>query len=331
MSTKYETSKIDNKQYCVANGQFSRHLKAHNHSRQSYYETYITGFTPLCDCGKSRTFYAKNLSYAKTCGHHACVNKEQSKSKQNWTNKQRQNFIDNKAKTLATKPKEFWEESVKKAQKTQIEKYGKLASQTNEQKEKARRTKLEKYGDPTYNNAAKSAEANRSKSLKEQEVINQKRRETNLERFGVENTFMKPGVKSKSARSNSLGKEFVMPSGRTVRVRGHEDIVLEKLLEIYSETEILLDDTKVNYSLPVFEYVNVERQHWKYYPDFYIPSENKIIEVKSRWWWDAKGDPRYAGRLENNKRKWKAVTEQGYNYELWLFDSKDKYEIKHKI
>jgi hypothetical protein len=65
----------------------------------------------------------------------------------------------------------------------------------------------------------------------------------------------------------------------------------------------------------------------KYYPDIYIPKENKIIEVKGRWWWDGNGIEKYKSRLVNNLKKRSAVLDTGYNYEVWLFEDRKNYRI----
>lgn len=192
---------------------------------------------------------------------------------------------------------------------------------------KSKLTKLERYGISSYNNSKQSASKNKNKSVEEKNIINEKRRKTNLELHEVANCFFKAGVKEKSAASNSKGKEVVLPSGKIVRLRGYEDLVISILLKSYNEDQLVIDDMLQQYQIPIFSYVNVNQHTAHYYPDIYIPSENKIIEVKSRWWWDGNGNPKHSSRLENNLRKRKAVIAKGYNYELWLYQDKKNYKI----
>ena len=53
-----------------------------------------------------------------------------------------------------------------------------------------------------------------------------------------------------------------------------------------------------------------------FYPDIYIPSENKIIEVKSTFTYDK--------FEEKNEEKLTSTAAQGYNIEYWIFNKKGK-------
>jgi hypothetical protein len=145
MNTKfYVISKIDNKQYCRKNGQFTRHLRTHGLTYKDYYETYITGVTPVCACTKPLTFYQKDESYAKSCGSPKCVGKNVSVTKQSWTEEQVLQDLINKKKAAYSRTKEEVAEQVAKSKATQIAKYGMLATQTEEFKAEASATKLKK-------------------------------------------------------------------------------------------------------------------------------------------------------------------------------------------
>ena len=62
-----------------------------------------------------------------------------------------------------------------------------------------------------------------------------------------------------------------------------------------------------------------------YYPDIFIPAEQRIIEVKSRWWFDSNGGDKYATRLENNMRKRQAALDAGYKFEFWIINDKASF------
>jgi hypothetical protein len=325
--TKYITSKINQQLYCKSNGQFTRHLHKHKLTYKDYYEIYETYFTPLCLCLKPLSFYQKTESYANSCGDPICVGKNISLTKQNWTTKQRQIDSEHKQKAAARRTPEQIQAQIEKTSKTFQEKYGvKWATQSDEYKEKSKKTKLERYGNEYYAGWEKSAEKNRNKTIKEQDEINDKRRQTNLERFGVENVFLLPNNKSKVNKGNSSIKKYILPSGKIIGIRGYEHIVLDQLLQTYNETDLQVHDDLSDYVIERFEYQSVDRKRL-YYPDIYISKENLIIAVKSEWWWNGKLDLRYKSRLENNLRKRQAVIDNGYRFQLWLFDNKYTYRI----
>jgi hypothetical protein len=324
----YITSMIDNNQYCKTNGQFTRYLRKHQLTYQQYFETYVSKNSPKCECGKPLTFYQKTETYANSCGDPRCVGKTVSLIKNNWTDEQRHKDSKNKklAATLRTDDQKYTQ--YLKAKQTFQQKYGvEWGSNLDTQKEKSRNTKKERYGLETYNNSKQTSIAWQNKTDKERTNIVNKRRKTCLSRFGVENALMKPEARTKSAKSNSKGKEFILPSGKVIGIRGYENTVIDKLLENYSEGDLKFDDRLSEYTLPVFDYVNMNQHTMKYYPDIYIKAENKLIEVKSRWWWEGNGAEKYKSRLENNLRKKDAVLTAGYNYEVWLFSTKTNYEV----
>ena len=60
-----------------------------------------------------------------------------------------------------------------------------------------------------------------------------------------------------------------------------------------------------------------------YYPDIYIKSLNKIIEVKSTW--------TYKMYKEKNIAKWNATINSGYEFEVWVFNNKGECKIINKF
>jgi hypothetical protein len=325
---KYIESKIDNVRYCMSNGQFTKHLRSNDLNYQQYHEKYITGIARTCECGQPLKFYQHTHKYANSCGDSVCIGKLVSSTKKSWSHDQKQQDSANKRISAANKTPEQIQVQVEKSKETFREKYGvEWATQSEDYKSRARATKLARYGNEYHNGNKKTKQAWQSKTKKEISEIVNKRRFTCLERYGVENALMKPESRINSAKANSKGREYTLPSGRVIGVRGHEDAAISILLKTYSESDLLIDDRKIKYQLPVFECIDHRRHILKYYPDIYIPKENKIIEVKSPWWWDGKGSDRYKSRLKNNLRKKDAVLAAEYQYEVWLFTDKNTYEI----
>lgn len=324
----YVTSKIDNKDYCKTNGQFTRHLKKNELTYQTYYEKYVTGKPMTCSCGKPLTFYQPTETYANSCGDPVCVGKLIKDTKANWTDEQRLSDSQNKKKWAATRTKEDKEKTRDARKQTNNERYGvDYTTQSNQMMDKSKISKKERYGDEFYSNPTLTSKSWKAKSATEIESITDKRQQSCLERYGVANPFFLPDVRKKSAIANSIGREFALPSGKIIRVRGHEDIAITKLLEQYTEENLIVDDTLAAYNLPVFTYSDNRKHKLRYYPDIYIPKENKIIEVKARWWWDGNGIEKYRNRLDKNLKKRQSVLAEGYVYEVWLFADRKNYRI----
>jgi hypothetical protein len=66
----------------------------------------------------------------------------------------------------------------------------------------------------------------------------------------------------------------------------------------------------------IFCKLKYENKNKKYYPDLYIVSENKIIEVKSKY--------TYETNITLNTLKRKASIGMGLSFEFWVYDSAGK-------
>lgn len=102
-------------------------------------------------------------------------------------------------------------------------------------------------------------------------------------------------------------KEFVLPSGKVVKVQGYEDRVLKTLLEKYNESDILVNLRDIVQKIGRIKYQYNSSEH-TYYPDFYIISENKIIEVKSKYTFNVS--------KEKNLAKEQSCLQQGFKFEF---------------
>ena len=224
-----------------------------------------------------------------------------------------------------------------------------ICNKTNCVTKKIKETKLKRYGDENYNNKEKNIKTINKKYGVDNIFFRQdfidKRNKTNLKRYGFENPRKNAGVikKIKISREktmierygvktamhnpdsfnkmlkNSLRwKEMILPSGVTVKFQGYEDKAITELLKIYSEEEIVLNKSEI----PKFTY-NYGNKIRKYYPDFYIPKDNLIIEVKSEYYWDL--------YLKKNLAKKQICVNQGYNYRLMLYDGRGNHAKKTNI
>ena len=109
----------------------------------------------------------------------------------------------------------------------------------------------------------------------------------------------------------------MMPSGMIVKYQGYENLALDELVQQYEEEDILTGRTNI----PTIDYYINDKKH-VYFPDIYIKSENKIIEVKSEWTITLK-----RGNVED---KALATVKAGYKYEIWVYNDK-KVKVETKV
>ena len=177
-----------------------------------------------------------------------------------------------------------------KRQSTFNEKYGvSEITVSTHFKEKFKNTMLEKYGVTA--------------ALKNKEIL-KKCQETNLIRYGFHNPTLNPNILEKARHNSFLRKEFIWKTGEVSLVQGNEPMVLRELEDLGYSFDQVKTSPK---DMPCIWY-EFQGKTKKYIPDFFIPSENLLIEVKSE----------FTLNLEHlkNQAKFKAVADAGYNFRL---------------
>lgn len=205
---------------------------------------------------------------------------------------------------------------------------------------KTKKTKLERYGNENYNNMDKHvATCNlnygvdyylstaESKHKRKETLINiygvdhnskidgryDMMKKKSIIKYGVEHPMKHPDIKHKAMTQlqNSLYrfKPFTFPSGLTIKIQGYEWLALNELLqEGISESSIVTDRNII----PRIPYTTTDGIEHIYYPDIFIPSLNKIIEVKSVY--------TYNNTLELNVLKKNASEKLGYDFEFRIYE-----------
>lgn len=125
-----------------------------------------------------------------------------------------------------------------------------------------------------------------NRSEEEKRLIAEKISSTSMQRYGVKNTY--------ELAKRFLYKDIQTPSGQIIKLQGYEDVGYRKLIETYSENDIVFKRTDVP---PLFYTIDGVRK--KYYPDFWIKSVNLIVEIKSKWTFNIK--------KEINIKKWNVL------------------------
>lgn len=146
-------------------------------------------------------------------------------------------------------------------------------------------------------------------------VIQQKTRSTCQEKFGVNNPFQRP--EHHAHIYNNSRKQFTFPSGNTHTVQGYEDKAITRLLiQGYSEHQIsLVNKPFIKYIWSSNDGFGDDQQHI-YFPDIFIPHENRLIEVKSQWTYDGNG--KRPDRLSKNLAKKEGALLAGYAFDFWI-------------
>jgi hypothetical protein len=195
-------------------------------------------------------------------------------------------------------------------------------SKSNIIKQKKKETTLKNFGvdNPLKNIDIlnKSYETNLKKygsifPSKNQEVKD-KTKLTNLKRFGVENPMQNSECFLKQQKSSFKLKEYTLPSGKKVKFQGYENKAIDLLLKSYNENDIIINDKEIKDIIGEIWYIGEDNKKHKYYPDIFIISENKIIEVKSTW--------TYTLHEKMNLLKKKSCINTGFKFKFMIFNKK---------
>lgn len=224
-----------------------------------------------------------------------------------------------KAKCLLLYNLEFYSqvESVKeKIRNANMIKYGfPVSFQNLLVKEKIKKTNIEKYGVPypMMNKEIKDKANKRVMDVYNVDNVSQvpsirdKMKENSLHRYGTLYPMQNSIISERSQNNMKKFKEYIMPSGKILKVQGFEPFALNNLLKTYNENDIYTNRTDMP---EIWYYMN--SSYKRYFPDIYIPKDNLIIEVKSIWTYDF--------FREEVKEKRKATQYLGFNYELRIYD-----------
>jgi|694.fasta_scaffold102911_2 hypothetical protein len=183
-----------------------------------------------------------------------------------------------------------------KSKQTSLLNYGvEHPSQSKKFKDKIQTTNLQKYGFTSYSKTAEFKE---------------KCKQTSLKKYGVEHPLQNSEVADNASKKCYKLKTFCFPSGKQIKCQGYEPFALQELTNDKFEENDVITGCK-NVPKIWYDENNKKRRH---YVDIFIPSLNKCIEVKSTWTFQKKKD--------NIFLKQSAAKELGYNYEIWVYNSK---------
>jgi hypothetical protein len=211
---------------------------------------------------------------------------------------------------------------------TNLEKYGAENPQQNKEiKNKTKSTCLEKYGVDNILKLEYVIQQRKQSCMDKYgneiplktELGKQIVKQTCLEKYNVEYPNQVPRIAEKSAKNSYRKKTYIFPSGKEIICQGYEPFALDKLVK---EDNILEEDIVTGCkNVPTIWYNDENNKKHRHYVDIFIPSQNRCIEVKSTWTAEKKKD--------NIFLKQEAAKQLGYNYEIWVYNSKKKLvEVK---
>jgi len=181
----------------------------------------------------------------------------------------------------------------KHKQETNLKRYGFINSgSVQEVKDKIKSTYHKKFGGHP----------------KQTVEVQEKWKATCLKKYGGHPNQNKE-VQIKSEATSYHYKDYMLPSGNLVKYQGYENLALDELVQTYEEEDLGIGRSNI----PSIDYSIDDKKH-VYFPDFFIKSENKIIEVKSEWTIQLK-----RGNIEE---KAQATIKAGYKYEIWIYNDK---------
>lgn len=244
------------------------------------------------------------------------------------------------------------EEFKQKTKKTFLEKYGMHPTKLEKTQDKKKATNLERYGsEHALNNLEVKEKSKATNNLKYggnssmcSEEIKNKSKETNqkkhgvdwyvqsedfkkkftekmLANYGVEHALHYTPSYEKSLETSYRKKIFVFPSGRAEKIQGYEGFALWELLDSNCpEEDIIVSNEDMETYTGKIWYFDSQKKSRKYYPDIFLKSENKIIEVKSKY--------TYETNISINKAKRKVCLDLGIAFEFWIYDAKGLKTVK---
>jgi len=112
------------------------------------------------------------------------------------------------------------------------------------------------------------------------------------------------------SNDNYTLKEYVLPSGKITKVQGYEPQALDILLRTHSEEDLILGAANIREKIGMIMYTDNDGKQHRYFPDIYISSINKIIEVKSEW--------TYKIQKDVNELKKNACIEAGLDFAFMI-------------
>jgi arsenate reductase-like glutaredoxin family protein len=127
---------------------------------------------------------------------------------------------------------------------------------------------------------------------------------------GITGAMQIPDFFHKNQSSGVRIKKYTV-NGIEISYRGYELKAIFRLLdEGYN-----INDLIIGKGVPTIRYTFNGKSNRVYYPDIYIPKDNRLIEVKSKWTFEQ--------HKSKNMAKMQAVIDSGYFFDFYIMDKTD--------
>lgn len=300
----------------------TRHIPMHGITTEEYYDRYL-GKPKYCPvCGNKTVFKGLNVGYTTYCSR-SCASKDLcSDEKFRKENGQRiSKAWHSKTKKEQDKIKEHISEGTKQGMaKMDKEKYSKTCSEA--QKRRWKNISKEDYD---------RFRENLKEALKDydREIASQKRKKTNMEKYGVENAHneeVKKKCEQTTYKKYGVRHAFQIPEVRAAMYRANKN---KSSLEVKFEEKC--KELNIDYKVQG----ETKDSRYPYFYDFYLPDTDTFIEINGYWThsnhWFNKNNPDDLKKVNRWKKKGKLGQDQ-YNYaiEVWTKRDVEKRETARK-
>ena len=278
-----------------------------------------------CICQKSVRYVNINKGYVKYCSNKCQLSDY-------WSNISSEEIERRIIKTKKTCKEKYGVENFntldiikEKTKKTNNEKYNSdYHLKTDKSKQMIKDNLNDKYGVDNVSKLEYVKIKKKNKSLlktdEEKLLIREKYKNTILERYGVEHLSQDSDFLEELLKKSFSYKSHRLPSGKVISLQGYEPKVIDYLLKYYDEDDILYTNKSIENKIGKIFYKNIDKVS-RYFPDLYIISENKIVEVKSTFTYDLD--------IVKNMSKKEECLKRGINFDFIIYDNiNDNFIIK---
>ncbi len=123
-----------------------------------------------------------------------------------------------------------------------------------------------------------------------------------IEKYGVDNASKSSILRDRQRKSRFSFKSYLLPSGKEIKIQGFENLFLDLYFKNNDENNLIFGNNNIEKEIGIINYF-YDNKIRRYYPDFYIKNENKIIEVKSIFTYEIDKNKNHAKKqacLDNN-------------------------------